>query len=334
MSLARFLGVLAALSPGVAIAQGTLARHCAAFGEVEYRKVDPAVESVVPAEFPAPILERTSVKVGSQPVAATLTLRGRMVFRNRPAVETQFVCLLDIADKPLFFYAIPTLATRTAPTPFGRPVAGGGAALEPPRPRASERPPLPATAVRMRGVVRDLAGKLQLQPCDAAFLPVEDRTPGRELERAVSDLAGGQEGRPVFVEFYGQRESGGAAGMVVLELRRAATETAGCRERFDQREWIVMGGEPRWRLDITARDFVFSGGGEAASQRVPHGGPNRDGALVLYAAIEGAEIRVAIDEQRCVDPVSRSIFAYLVEVRSDGRSFIGCAAHNPALPAP
>jgi hypothetical protein len=28
------------------------------------------------------------------------------------------------------------------------------------------------------------------------------------------------------------------------------------------------------------------------------------------------------------------MFAYAVEVRSEGRTFAGCAVHNPAMPAP
>jgi len=28
------------------------------------------------------------------------------------------------------------------------------------------------------------------------------------------------------------------------------------------------------------------------------------------------------------------LFAYTVEVRSEGRAFVGCAVHNPAMPAP
>ena len=63
----------------------------------------------------------------------------------------------------------------------------------------------------------------------------------------------------MFVEIYGGREIGPGAGISALELRRAAVETAGCRERFDQREWLANGGggnEPPWRLEVTARDML------------------------------------------------------------------------------
>jgi uncharacterized membrane protein len=55
---------------------------------------------------------------------------------------------------------------------------------------------------------------------------------------------------------------------------------------------------------------------------------------VTYAAADNPDFTVMIDERRCVDPQSGSLFAYTVEVRSEGKAFVGCAVHNPAMPAP
>ena len=113
----------------------------------------------------------------------------------------------------------------------------------------------------MRGLARDLGGRLQFLPCDGAPLPLEDRTPDQELTQALRGLTAGQNGRPMFVEIYGGRETGPGSGISALELRRAAVETAGCRERFDQREWLANGGggnEPSWRLEVTSRDMMLS----------------------------------------------------------------------------
>ena len=230
-----------------AAGQTQLAQQCAAFGEAQYRKLSPSIDRVTALDFPPPALERVEAKAGSQAVSAALTLRGKLTFRNGPPFETHFVCLLDAQRRPLFFYALPTLATRGAPTPVTR---GGAPApappsdtqtlpLGPPLP-ASEpaRPALPASAVRLRGLVRDLGGRLQFLPCDGAPLTLEDRTPEQELSRALRELTTGKDGRPMFVELYGSREVGLGAGIAALELRRAAVETAGCRERFDHREWI------------------------------------------------------------------------------------------------
>ena len=338
--------ILAAALP--AAGQTQLAQQCAAFGQAQYRRLDPSVDQVSALEFPPPALERFEAKVGAQGVAAALTLRGKLTYRNRAPFETQFVCLLDAAERPLFFYALPALAARAAPTPLAR---GGAApapvpqlsqqqtvlALTPPPVAAAApapRPPLPVGAMRLRGLVRDLGGRLQFLPCDGAPLALEDRTPGQELSKALRELTTGQEGRPMFVEMYGGRETGPGAGIAALELRRAAVETAGCRERFDQREWTAMGNEPSWRLEVTSRDLVMSVLGGNALPRMPHSGLQKDGATVTYAATEGQDITVAISERRCIDSQSGSLFAYSVVVRSEGRSYAGCAAHNPAMPAP
>lgn len=337
------------------VAQAQVAQHCAAFGQAQYRKFDRSVDQIQALEFPPPALERVEATVGDQPVAAALTLRGRVTYRNRAPLETHFVCLLDQAERPLFFYALPVLGARPAPTPM---VRGGSAASPPPPPQSvtvlpisppsgaspavsaqksapvGARSALPAGATRLRGLVRDVGGRLQFLPCDGGPLALDDRTPGQEVARTLRELTAGQEGRPMFVELYGGRDGGPSAGIAVLELRRAAVETAGCRERFDLREWTATGNEPSWRAEVTARDMVVSVLGGATAQRVPHDGPHREGTTVVYASIEAPETVVLIDERRCIDSQSGSVFAYAVEVRSGGQSYKGCAAHNPAMPAP
>lgn len=343
-------------------AQAQVAQQCAAFGQMQYRKLDRSVDQVQALEFPPPALERLEAAVGSQAVAAALTLRGRVTYRNRAPLETHFVCLLDRSERPLFFYALPVLGARPAPTPMVRsaPVAPPPPAarsvtvlpLSPSAPgtqrtpartpppattpaqAAGPRPALPAGAARLRGLVRDAGGHLQFLPCDGGPLLLEDRTPGQELLAALRALTAGREGRPMFVELYGGRQSGSAAGITALELRRAAVETAGCRERFDLREWMATGNEPSWRAEVTARDMVVSVLGEAAAHRAPHDGPHREGTTLVYTSIEAPETVVLIEERRCIDSQSGSLFAYAVEARSEGQVYRGCAAHNPAMPAP
>jgi uncharacterized membrane protein len=326
-------------------AQTQLAQQCAAFGEAQYRKLSPSIDRITALDFPPPALERVEAKAGSQAVNAALTLRGKLTFRQGPPFETHFVCLLDAQRRPLFFYALPALATRGAPTPVTRggtpapapPTADtptlplGQAPLSAPEPA---RPALPASAVRLRGLVRDAGGRLQLLPCDGAPLTLEDRTPEQELTRALRELTTGKEGRPMFVELYGSREVGLGAGIAALELRRASVETAGCRERFDHREWIATGSDPLWRLEVTSRDLVIGLLGGPPTQRVPHGGPQRQDGTIIYTSAEAPEPMILINEQRCIDPQSGSLFAYSVQIRSEGRTMVGCAAHNPGMPAP
>jgi hypothetical protein len=340
-----------------AAAQSRLAQQCAAFGETQYRKLSASIDRVTALDFPPPALERVDARVGAQPIAAALTLRGRLTYRSGAPFETQFVCLLDTSQRPLFFYALPELVARAAPTPVTRggmpvpvpslrPPQAQAPAQAPILPLGSQaelarvepaKPALPASAVRLRGLVRDLGDRLQFLPCDGGPLTLEDRTPDRELSQALHKLTTGQEGRPMFVELYGARETGPGSGIGALELRRAAVETAGCRERFDQREWLATGGgggELSWRLEVTSRDMVMGFAGGQGAQRVPHGGPQKLDGAVAYVAADDPEFAVTIDERRCIDPQLGSLFAYAAEVRSEGRTFAGCAVHNPAMPAP
>ena len=129
------LPLLAAALP--ATAQTKLAQQCAAFGEAQYRKLSPSVDRVTALDFPPPALERVDAKVGSQAIAAALTLRGRLTYHSGSPFETQFVCLLDAGQRPIFFYALPTLATRSAPTPVTR---GAAPAPVPPLQPPAEAP--------------------------------------------------------------------------------------------------------------------------------------------------------------------------------------------------
>lgn len=356
LSLA-FLGVAVALP---AVGQtGALVQQCVGFGQAQYKRVDRSVDRIAAGDFPPPTLERFDARVGAQAVAGALTLRGQVSYGNsRPAVETEFVCLLDALDRPLFFYALPILASRASPTPLVRGPATGPSrdrnmAALPPAPAPAPAPgdargeatsaaadrlagASAVQAVPLRGLVRDTGNGLVFSPCDGAPLALQDRTPDQELMRVLRELTGEQQGRAMFVEFYGRRREGTPVAVDVLEVRRAAIETAGCRERFEQREWVVFGSEPAWRLDITPRDMMLNvvGVTPLPAPRFPHGGPMLRGRAILYAAIDGAGPRATIEERRCIDSSSGSVFAYRVAVTHEGASFLGCAEHNPAMPAP
>jgi uncharacterized membrane protein len=68
--------------------------------------------------------------------------------------------------------------------------------------------------------------------------------------------------------------------------------------------------------------------------RYPHGGMQRRDRSVVYVAQSGGAFDVTIDEHRCVDVSSGSLYAYRVTVVSEGKVFLGCGAHNPAMPVP
>ena len=254
-----------------AAAQNHLAQQCTGFGETQYRKLDPSVERICRHRI-------------SRPGAGALRREGGIAGRRRgadparpadlsqsarPSRRSSSACSIQPIDRSS---SMPCrcspcarrprrsrgAAPRAPPPPHhgaDAPAGRGARAAEPPRAA------VPAGAIQLRGLVRDIGGRLQFSPCDGAPLVLEDRTPGQELSHALRGLTQGQEGRAMFVEFHGRRETGPGLGVGALEVRRAAVETAGCRERFDQREWVAMGNEPSWRLDITAKDLLLNRAG-------------------------------------------------------------------------
>jgi putative lipoprotein len=313
--------------------QTLVAQQCASFGEAQYRRLDKTVDHIVLGDFPAPSLERFEAKAGSQAVSGAVTIQGKVTYRNsRPASETQFVCLLDAMDRPLFFYVLPVLAARSSPTPLVRGTP------PPSQPASAAQTPFVATSnmqMQLRGLLRESNGVLQFTPCDGAPLALQDRTAGQELTQILHQLTDAKPTRPMFVEFYGQR-SDQPGNVDALEVRRASVETAGCRERFDQREWLASGNDPAWRLEITGHDMMLTitGVTPLPAPRFVHGGLQRQGSAMVYATTEGATLSTSIQEARCVDLASGALFSYRVEVKSEGRTLQGCAAHNPAMPAP
>ena len=67
---------------------------------------------------------------------------------------------------------------------------------------------------------------------------------------------------------------------------------------------------------------------------MPHGGPQKLDGAITYTAADGPESAVMIDERRCIDPQSGSLFAYAVEVRSEGAHSSAVRRTIPAMPAP
>ena len=135
----------------------------------------------------------------------------------------------------------------------------------------------------------------------------------------------------MFVEMYGSREAGPGAGIGALELRRAAVETAGCRERFDQREWIATGQ----RAVVAARSHGARHAHRASwaacpAQRMPHGGPQRQDGDDHLRAADGPELTVT-DRRAALHRFRNRARCSPIPSRSGARAgpIVGCAAHNP-----
>ena len=123
----------------------------------------------------------------------------------------------------------------------------------------------------------------------------------------------------MFVEIYGRRETGPGAGVARSSCGGRRSRRRAAANGSTSAKWVGDGNEPSWRLDITARDLLMSLLGGTAGQRAAHGGLQRQDGSIVYTAAEGPELTVTIDERRCVDSSSGSLFAYRVEVQKRGQ---------------
>ncbi len=116
--------------------------------------------------------------------------------------------------------------------------------------------------------------------------------------------------------------------LTVLELRRAARETLGCKEDLGGIEFRASGNEPFWNVKISKDEILFSRLGEPEIL-FPYFPPNVSGNRYLYSsrARDPAPygIEITIDEKRCIDTMSGEHFSFVATVRLNDQMFAGCA---------
>lgn len=116
--------------------------------------------------------------------------------------------------------------------------------------------------------------------------------------------------------------------LTVLELRRAARETLGCKENLGGIEFRASGNEPFWNVKISKDEILFSRLGNPEIV-FPYFPPNVSGKRCVYfskarhPAPYGIEI--TIDEKRCIDTMSGDHFSFVATVRLNDQMFAGCA---------
>ena len=139
--------------------------------------------------------------------------------------------------------------------------------------------------------------------------------------------------QPLFVEVSGSRLPAPDAAFAatyeeqlrVAALHRVETEGPGCALDLAGARFRASGVEPFWHADVGSDGLLFSRLGqspigveiemrEVAGPRRIWRGQTDVGALVL-----------TLEEGRCTDPMSGSVFAYSASVSLDGEAFYGCA---------
>ncbi len=180
-----------------------------------------------------------------------------------------------------------------------------------------------------------------------AFTPCEGGVERWVFDRTQGDLQRVHEALTVepyeklFVELRGRLGPAPSDGfgidyegsVEVLELRRAAIETRGCKEDLRGFVFIARGNEPFWNVEVRPGELRFSELGSPEPLVLAHGPIEREGALHRYASRNGGRaLELDLTEARCVDTMSGEHFPFLAEVRLDGRVLKGCALEGALAP--
>ena len=116
--------------------------------------------------------------------------------------------------------------------------------------------------------------------------------------------------------------------VTIRELRRAGLETAGCAEDLSNILFRASGNEPFWNVQVTENNIVLSELGKP-QLNFPFPPPElSDGTWLFLSKVETPtqhNIRVSINEKRCIDTMSGEHFSFTAKVSLDDKQFMGCA---------
>ena len=161
---------------------------------------------------------------------------------------------------------------------------------------------------------------------------VVDET-GGEVRRIYEQLAS-QPYQELFFEFLAERrpapESGFGAdypdSVVVRKVRRAEAEGWGCREDLTAVEIRAFGVEPFWSLKVRASGITLERLELQVSTEWPPARAALIGGTILYRTEgDSGSLELTLVEERCIDAMAGSLFAYRAEVRLGEQILTGCA---------
>jgi uncharacterized membrane protein len=185
----------------------------------------------------------------------------------------------------------------------------------------------------VRGMVVVGPDGVGFRPCGSVReFPLDDET--GELRQAWQYISGQPFGE-MYVELEVRVDPGprrGFAGtadrVVAVAVRRAAWESPGCDD--DVFGFIVRarGNEPFWFVEVTADAIALRTPERLEPLSFPYASPADSVGWRVFdtARADGARLRLAVREERCVDDMSGEWFSYRAGLSLDGGPVaMGCA---------
>jgi putative lipoprotein len=157
-----------------------------------------------------------------------------------------------------------------------------------------------------------------------------DRTNG-DL-RAIYDALSENLYQPLFFEVSGSWGAAPATGFgaeyassfAIVSVLRAEREGKGCGEDLTSFLYRANGNEPSWQLVVKETEMHFTRLGTPALT-ISEPDLTVDSGTVR---VDGGEVSATIENKRCTDSMSGSVFALSATVTAGGSTVAGCAAEG------
>lgn len=155
---------------------------------------------------------------------------------------------------------------------------------------------------------------------------------GGDLRRTYEAMIG-MPYQPLFVEISGSRlpapEAAFAAAyeeqLRVTALHRMEAEGPGCALDLAGAQFRASGVEPFWHVDVGSDRLRFSRLGQAPMSVVIEAREVLGSTRIWRGRMDAGALVLTLEEGRCTNPMSGSVFAYSAALSLAGEVFSGCA---------
>ncbi len=113
--------------------------------------------------------------------------------------------------------------------------------------------------------------------------------------------------------------------LLVTKLERLETEGPGCGLDIGDAEYRVYGVEPFWHVDVVADSLQLTRLGEAPLTLTTTAREEEASSRTWHGEGNGETFNLTINDERCTDPMSGSVFAHTAELNLAGETLNGCA---------
>lgn len=111
----------------------------------------------------------------------------------------------------------------------------------------------------------------------------------------------------------------------VIDLKRLETEGPACALDIGDARYRASGVEPFWHVDVETDALRLSRMGQPPRTWTTTEREATASGRTWHGESDGDSLTLTLEEERCTNPMSGSVFAYTAELRLAGETLFGCA---------